>query len=496
MKKLLLGLAAIAVTLSSCQKQETMESIDDGKDVLNFTLYKGVASRASELTNTALQTSATTATNGIALYAYQETSTSGTFEKWFSDNLFFSSNKWQIESTRFRNTVATKFISYYPKSSKLITDAGFATADFNGTLPSFTYTIADVSEQEDLIAGVTTVPALGTDITVGLRHILSQVNFGVRGYEDVTINIKSITVNSVLSKGTYTYKDKDIYPIGTWTPTTDVASYDYSYKTNFSTPVTAKTGDKYIFGDGGNWGPGKDANTWYVDVTNGAVQGNDPDLGTKAKLNNSLMLLPQEGLDDKTVTFTYTIQDIDGAYISGNATTPATGTFNLGEALGLGYDGTWKQNMRYVYIIDFGPFLDDNKLSFIVDVDTQPWENYNKPGDDNGIVDIEVMGEPTQIIINGLTTGDSYYMASKTTTAPSVNQKVQVIRNQTWDWKSYVINPSINSFTIDFTNVIFNSNTITIIVPISDKGTWAVDNAVIDGTTGKTSATFTFTPNP
>lgn len=482
MKRLLMGFAACALIMTSCNKQEIIENVDDGQGQLSFTPGLGKQStRASEWTNTLLQGAAIEA-NPVTLYAYKESATlPGTFESWFGDDLFYDTNikGWKIGSTRFRNTAVTKYVTYFPKTTtniQEIKDAGdqskttFETATFAlGKFPAFKYVVAATSNfQEDLLAGVTEIKANVSNITIGMRHILSQVNFGTVGYEGAEIAIRNIQIVGLANEATYTYGPDDKAPVGKWGDlkgggTVTYTYYDFSNVTNANlqpaTPIDAVTGDRYIFGDGGNWGPGKETTTFYP-------IGNNNDWGNHSAnsptLANSLMLIPQPLTATTKVTFEYQIKDIAGAFVAGG---PADdewqkGEFKLDFSEGIGdtdYNSEWKQNMRYVYMIDFTDFLNGAALSFTVDVDEQPWLNHD--GTD-GEVDIVVVGQPTVANINTVAKDKEWYIATQTGTAPVAAEWAQVIRDEVWDMSNYDFRNIEKGQTLqlNFHKVIFNTS--------------------------------------
>lgn len=547
MKQLILGLAACALIMSSCTQQEITENVTDGQGQLSFSTGLGKQSaRTAELMNQSMKDAATAAANGVTLRAYQETATSGTFERWYNDKLWYDT-KWQIESVRFRNEAKTKYITYFSKSGNLAevknADADakstFETADFKSNFPQFTYQVNTTSKnQEDLIAGITEVPANQTDITLGLRHILSQVNFGTVGYKGANIAIQNIQIVGLYNSATYTYGAEDSYPIGEWgTYKTDnknekTATYEYyecsnepvTYNPQPAVPATANKYDIYIFGDGGNWGPGKKANTFYPVGTKGLIP--DDPVGPdnpvqvweayntprpQTGLFNSLMLLPQN-LKDSKVTFEYRITDVDGIYVGGAGSENewAKGEFKLDfttgkdpDDKGLLYLGKWDQNYRYVYLIDFTDFLDGNALTFTVDVEMYPWENHNGDGDDDGIVDIMAAGQPSAANMNTKINKDgTWYIATQSlkepTTPPTATKTdwAQVIRDEVWNLSTYDFTKiEVNQgFNLSFQNVIFNTKgtpatatTITLTLPEGFSAALAANSSADDLTISGTN---------
>lgn len=494
MKQLMMGFAACALLLTGCTEQDITERVIDGQGQLNFSTGIGKqATKTAELMNSTLQTQADGETTGIALRTYKE-GTSKAFEKWFEDNLWYSDGEWKISSTRFRNTVETKFITYFPKTyvsevADSFNDADFAATD--GKFPAFTCTVAANSkEQKDLIAGITKVVPNQTDITIGLRHILSQVNFGTRGYSGAKISIRNIQIVGLYNSATYTYGDKNEYPIGEWsglksgTDNNRTASYAYYNHTNLNadnsknsqpiTPVTAETGAVYVFGDGGNWGPGKDS--YYPVGANDAAWEKYNSLAPQKGLANSLMLMPQDFATDidgnSKVTFEYIIQDVSDAYVAGSASAWEKGEFKLNFKTGVEptpsepdnkyYLAKWEQNFRYLYLIDFTDFLDGSALTFTVDVEAYPWENHNNDGDDDGIINIMAAGQPTPANMNKIEKDGTWYIASQSETNPTTVDPqlwAQVIRDETWNLSTYNFTQIEKDQTINlsFLNVIFNT---------------------------------------
>lgn len=508
MKQLILGLAACALIMSSCTQQEITENVTDGQGQLSFSTGLGKQSaRTAELMNQSMKDAATAAANGVALRAYQETAPEGPFKQWYDDKLWYDeTDGWKIESVRFRNEAKTKYITYFSMAKdgtdqpllkevgSTFTDATFV--DLSDNFPQFTYKVNTTSiNQEDLIAGITEVPANQTDITLGLRHILSQVNFGTVGYFGAKIVIQNIQIVGLYNSATYTYHAADTYPIGDWSKhevdgaeDTKTATYKYygysntdvAFNPQPEVPVGANKGDIYIFGDGGNWGPGKKANTLYPNRETGVwVKGDEKTL--PKKLDNSLMLLPQD-LENAKVTFEYQITDKSNVFVAG-AGGPgeddwAKGEFKLDfttgkdpDDAGLRYLGKWDQNYRYVYLIDFTDFLDGNALTFTVDVEMYPWENYNGDGDDDGIVDIMAAGQPSAADMNheDFTNGNTWYIATQSETAPttppttSKTDWAQVIRDEVWNLSTYDFTQIVvkEKFNLSFQNVIFNTKETT-----------------------------------
>lgn len=490
MKRILLGFAAFTLMLTGCQKSEVVDDISNGNNELSFGVYQGNATRAGEQTNGGLQTAS--ATLPVKLYAYNGNNAS---EKtlYFTDDLEYLANTWKTSVTRFLpQNGELQLYAYHPAVAASTEYDGTTALAANG-FPTLIHTIGTTStDQVDLLAAKIN-DNTGKDIVIPMKHILSQVNFGVKGYADAKIEIRDIKVNKVYNRGQFdfgTWDWKALDATGTTTISLSTTDYNYSFagktipdECTFQTPGGA--GDDlntYIFGDGGKGGPGNSATTKYVTSPTNVIAGP----AYNGELSNSLMLMPQDLLAGTTtnayVTFEYRISDMGGAWVVGGAGTTdwVTGTFDLNFTNGQ-YASEWSPNMRYVYIIDFKGFLDGQKLTFDVDVETNAWENYNNPGD--GIVLLSSAGQPIFKAV-----ADAITAPANGTYAITAGN---VFTNITWDWSSYTMNPGVfttvgQSFTVTFNNVIFNGNTITVKAP---KGFSVSDNGVANGTT----RTLTFT---
>lgn len=504
MKKNLLGFAAFALILTSCQENEIIEHIDDGNNQLEFGVYQGKVTKTAELTNEALKAAAKEATP-IDLYAYKGKQ-SGAKTLYFNEDLYYSESTWRTELIRFlADTDPLQFYAYYPKNAVTIYAAANVLSPDG--FPTLEHTIATPDKQVDLVAAKVN-DNVGNKVMIPLRHILSQVNFGVKGYEGARIYIRNINIEKVIKKATFNF--------GTWewgghdAIPANLTDYDYRFaegataaSSRFTTPGTKDDSDNtYIFGDGGKGGPGKVTTTKYVFGPDPTATPADTISGDKyvtlplaEKLSNSLMLMPQDlkdGIDEAVATFEYKISDMDTpnpAWVVGGAGDAAgawiSGTFDLNFTTDdpkNKYEGKWDPNFRYVYIIDFTDYLNGKKLTFDVDVDLQPWENYNGEDDDDGVVLLSATGEPVFAnSISVLKPGEMY-------TIP----RSQALSDIKWNWSPYTMKNSNFTaagqiFTVDFSKVKFNTHKITVTAP---KGFEVDKSGVVDGTTGKTSLVF------
>lgn len=525
MKKVLLWVTAFTLGLASCQKSEVVDDVNAGSNELNFGVYQGKQTRAGELMNDDLEV------DGVKfpLHAYKGKQ-AGAKTLYFNDTLTYEgtrpNGKWKTSIPRFLpegDQFPLQFYAYYAYNKSAgkevpegityipIQENDLSKAD---AYPTLEYAIqkngitgtnpsgADV----DLVAA-TVNDNVGTSITIPFKHILSQINFGVKGYYGAKIQIKNIVIHQVFNDGTFSFNPDPLVWGWVRSTTTPITLFDYNYTfPAFTTPgATGNTGAwtntnkeeeiRYIFGDGGNWGPGKIDNIWYITGDGTSIQGSTIDLVPEtptAKLSNSLMLMPQKltaGTKKAYVTFKYNIRDLDNNYVIGG---PQEGNMvdgqfdlNMGNTTNA-YADTWKPNLRYLYIIDFTGYLDGQKLTFDVDVETNPWENYNPDDGNDGIVLLSSTGQPMF--------KDVKEQITSTTSSDAKNNYTikggHVFSNIKWDWSYYTMKDKVftaagQTFTVDFSKVIFNGNTITVTAPIGF--------TITNGVASETNQTLTFT---
>lgn len=517
MKKVLLWVTAFTLGLASCQKSEIVDDVNAGSNELNFGVYQGKATRAGELMNDDLTQEGVS----FPLHAYRGKQTE-TKTKYFDETLTYGqpeTGKWNTSIPRFLPEGSADFLQFYAyyAHNKNTKKGDLAGATYNaipsGALTTDAYPTLEYIIQKNGTTGtnpsgtdIDLVAAsvndnVGTSITIPFKHILSQINFGVKGYYGAKIKIGNIKINQVLKEGTFSF-NPDPTKWG-WTGQKTAEDYEYTFAgaTNaaasaYTTPGGVENNSKwedsngesdniYILGDGGNGGPGTGADAgkiWYVTAADDATQGSTI-ADRKTGLSNSLMLMPQsltEGMDNAFVTFEYTITDLeDNIIIGGND--PEKGQFDLNMKKHTdAYANQWKPNLRYVYIIDFTGYLNGQLLSFTVDVETNPWENYDKPGE--GFVYLSSTGQPVFNEVKDAIkkTGDAYSVAEG-----------HVFSNITWDWSFYTMTDKVftaagQTFTVDFSKVIFNGNKITVKAPIG----FTVSNL---GVANVGSKTLTFT---
>lgn len=380
-----------------CQKSEIDDNEQTTKE-LKFSPSVGQAqsiSRAVESDNSVLQTASAAGVNSPHIVIETYTGTPGSsLKEHFSDKLgYLKSGSWDVCSgiPRFLPVGGMNLYAYFATNGTGkgdLSNVDYSHPSTEVDLPELSFTVPtnDALNQVDLIAAK--VEGIkSNEIQIPFRHILSQINFGVKGLKEHQITIKNIRINNVNGKGTFNYKKWQ------WTVDNESSAQNHPYYfpdrrgsdqnsglgENYQTRGTAEDDQNiYIFGDGGKFGPGKDATYLYAQVnptpSNYATQDK-----TITSLNNSLMLLPQEITKNSSATVTLDYQ------ITSNGQTVSSAV-NYAINLDDYYD--WQPNLRYVYLFNFeAPF---QKVTF--DVVVEEWENYNGG---NGIVGTEELNGNT-----------------------------------------------------------------------------------------------------
>lgn len=385
----LMATAMAMLLIASCQREELIDRDDSGKLQFHPTLDGAhSATRAAESDKSVLQKASAAGENSphIAIETYTGAPGSS-LKPYFSDKLGYSATEkhWDVNSgiPRFLPTEGMNLYAYFATGSTGVGDltnvdySAPATAD---AFPKLTFAVAaDEALQVDLIAAK--VEGVSRpDIMVPFRHILSQINFGVKGMDYHQIIIKNIRINNVMGSGFFDY--------GTWGWAFDTDPVKCSYPYYFPDRRAGEKADEsgknyqtlgspddsknsYIFGDGGKFGPGGD-DTFLYALINPAASCYATQKETTTALHNSLMLLPQKITEnaEATVTLDYEIRLNDQVVRSGQDNV----------RLDAYYD--WDPNLRYVYLFNFNN--PSQKVTFEVLVDE--WQYYDG---NNGIVGTE-----------------------------------------------------------------------------------------------------------
>lgn len=463
----MVGVVAMLLAMG-CQQGEVIDRNEpaDNTGQLKFSPSIGeaqTATRAAESDNSVLQAASAAGTTSTHIPFHTYTGTPGTsLTPYFADSLYYSAdqNTWDSGNIHFLPSGGMHLYAYFATDTAGKGDITqkMYTAPANGSpgYPKLDFTVpADAARQVDLIAakveGITS-----PDILVPFRHILSQINFGVKGLDGYQIMVKNITLNKVADTGTFDY--------GTWkwTPDPKATPHTYSYYfpdrsttessndasgANYLTQGTPDDSQNtYIFGDGGKFGPdgsGGDATSsfLYAQVAPSASAYATKDK-TPAPLRNSLMLMPQaiKANATATVTFDYEIRYKNQIVRQGSNNTVRLDTY---------YD--WEPNLRYVYIFKF-----DDPQGVTFDVLIEPWETYN--GGD-GIVGTDELSSATIF---------EKYVQSRANGEKDTVPLGTLISDFTCDWSLYQLDKDFDagqSFTLSFDSAPFKNGKSIIINP-------------------------------
>ena len=251
MKKILLAVTA-ALAITSCSQNEEFEN-EGQKTEINFTTIVSKATRASELKTEGLKTN-----GGFKVFAYNTKDNDMSAETILGETPFmdgvvvsWNSSAWTMnpvgpyywplkDKIQFFSYSPVAHVSYVkPTSSK----AGY---------PSFSYTIVD--SQEDLVVAYAkneTKPGVsGTPVKLDFKHVLTQINFKLKGKDDgFTYKVTKITLSGINNTGNFTYVDPTESVVGTWSNPSTSTSYQYNATyTDFTgtSELTLATGDNAL----------------------------------------------------------------------------------------------------------------------------------------------------------------------------------------------------------------------------------------------------------
>lgn len=367
----------ISLIVGACAKNDLLDRNNSSDSALCFNITLRASEtvpHAAESDNEVLKIASSTGVKPPHIMIETYTGIPGSsLNRYFSDELgyFSSGNYWDVNSgiTRFLPSGGMNLYSYFATDfadKGELFDVIYTHPTSATTYPTltFTATASDALHQVDLIAAkVENISH--PDILIPFRHILCQINFGVKGINGHNIIVKNIRLNNIIGKGVFDYNS------WSWTPENSVIrNYPYYFPDrnerelgsgtgqNYTTQGTATDSENtYIFGDGGKFGPGSDNTLLYaqIDPIKNGMYATRTNIS--GPLHNSLMLIPQEITKNPnaTVTFDYEIKS-EGLTIH-------SGT-NCVVRLDQYYD--WKPNLRYVYIFDFDDLSKRSKVKVLV----------------------------------------------------------------------------------------------------------------------------------
>jgi len=304
------ALLPLLMLLASSCSQEVVESKKDRTNQIAFkaAVGKQTVTKAQEFLN-----SSWTNGNSFVIHAFN---TGGAAFTPSTFTLTYNSGSWSYGTPVLHpgpGITSLTYYAYYPAT-------GVTTPTFNGTDGSFGYTIQ--STQVDLIA-TKTVSNLAA-VTLTFNHLLSQVNFAIKGFDGVKIEVKNISVNGVKNSGTFAYNAAG------WSSLSGSASYNY-------TPVGSAITD------------GTDA-ILYLGNKGGTNQADNNNA-------NALMLMPQP-LGTATIKFDYEIKNAISEVVMDAANNVEVDLIDL--------VANWLPGKRYLFLLDFSSLLSEDYITFTV----------------------------------------------------------------------------------------------------------------------------------
>ena len=189
MKKILLAVT-VALAITSCSQNEEFEN-EGQKTEINFTTIVSKATRASELKTEGLKTN-----GGFKVFAYNTKNNDMSAETILGETPFmngvivsWNSSAWTMNPVGpyywpLKDKI--QFFSYSPVANVSYVEPTSSKAGY----PSFSYTIVD--SQEDLVVAYAkneTKPGVsGTPVKLDFKHVLTQINFKLKGKDEVTLD--------------------------------------------------------------------------------------------------------------------------------------------------------------------------------------------------------------------------------------------------------------------------------------------------------------------
>lgn len=202
MKKVLLATAVAAMAFTSCSQNEEFENA--GQTEIGFNSIVKNSTRATEVNLEGLKDI------GFKVYAYNTGTDqigTGVLNKPIMKNesVTWSTDKWTSAKYYWPSTGNVQFFAYSSSKSSLVLTAS-ATDKFP-TLVDYTVP-ALASDQEDLlIAQSADKTKESQTISFAFNHALTQVNFSIKGKDNLNYTVSAIKLSGIGNKGTYKYED-------------------------------------------------------------------------------------------------------------------------------------------------------------------------------------------------------------------------------------------------------------------------------------------------
>lgn len=265
MKKILLT-AVAALAIVGCSQNEEIEKAGEKAEINFGSIVKGS-------TRAAVTTTSNFKEFTVSGYKTADAMSTGIqLATGFIDDLLVENSEstgWGYTGTFYWPiTGKVQFFATSPKQSLDLSAKGY---------PTFSYTIKSVTSQEDLVAAnlIDQVKTSG-DITLTFQHLLTQVNFSIKGdTPDFTYAVTKLELKGLKDKAIFKFNGTP-ETVGSW-ETLEASAADIKYVyTAPDTPVTvAPTTDN------------KDLSTPFETV------------------NNALFMLMPQALSDVTLDITY-----------------------------------------------------------------------------------------------------------------------------------------------------------------------------------------------
>ncbi len=225
MKKLFVTLAAAALVMTGCSKNE-IETYDvPNPDHIGFT---SSTSRASIADLTTLQGDE----DGFRVYGTTDDETTAWYTNVDGNNNYVYNGSWSWAGTAalWPTTDASYPMNFYA----MYPAAGAPNAEAIDVLTREVTIAAAAADQVDMLAAkayTATKPASG-HLNLTFNHILSKVNFGIIAGHEMEVEVQSVAIDNANSKNTYDYIAQ------AWGTTTSTLA-DYVYYSEFDEPFKA-----------------------------------------------------------------------------------------------------------------------------------------------------------------------------------------------------------------------------------------------------------------
>lgn len=300
MKKVLLVTVVAAMAFTSCSQNEEFENAGQNAEI-SFNSIISKSARAAIVENDDFKSFTVNGYRTIKVLTADSLLKAG-----FMDNVPVAKNGNNWEQTGTFYWPATAYVSFFatsPAQTLNIASQGY---------PKFEYTVGDIDSQADLLAAnLINQTKSDNKVTLGFRHLLTQVNFSIKGdTKDFKYVISKLKISGVSSTATYSF-DGNESTVGSWG---NQGNADQSYEYTFSTPKE-------------------------ITVT-------DLNVSTKLEVDKSslFMLIPQTLTNAADVSITYYA-------IPNDKTSEIDKTFEGTKTVKLGTATNWEANKKVRYTL-------------------------------------------------------------------------------------------------------------------------------------------------